>query len=153
MKNGDDIRRDEWLESLRRRDLAADIRDGIFAFIIAAVCFGALWARADDGGVDPHVLPDDSPVLDVMEARITMPDGGVVDVQGGGWLRDDVLMARSRELVATQAELDALKATPKPVASTPLVVVSNILTGIVHTFMAAGTACLAATGDAFCRKH
>lgn len=49
-------------------------------------------------------------VVDVEFAHIEQPDGGAIDVTGGAWLRDDVTMARARELEAQRATNEALKA-------------------------------------------
>jgi hypothetical protein len=64
-------------------------------------------ARAQDGG-----LPA---VVDVELATLHQPDGGVVLVTGGAWLRDDVLLERANNLKHPPAPAPA-PATPPPPA-------------------------------------
>ncbi len=140
MMPGDQIPDDEWLAALKRHDNRADLRDALLAFLIAAICFGSLWANA----AEPQVI-------DVERARIHSADGGVFEVTGGGWLSDAVLIARASEIVATHAELDRLKNAPaKP--STPLLVLTNIVTGLIHAVGAVMVSCAAATGNVTCTK-
>ncbi len=76
-------------------------------------------------------------VIDVELAHIVQSDGGVTDVAGGAWLRDDVVMARARELRAAEAMNAALKencadAPPPPPASGVTVMV--VLTASLIVF-------------------
>lgn len=57
-------------------------------FLALALSGGA--ARGQDGG-----LPA---VVDVERAELHQPDGGVMLVTGGAWLRDDILLARAQDL-------------------------------------------------------
>lgn len=59
-------------------------------------------ARAQDGGAPA--------VVDVEFAEVRQPDGGVVLVSGGAWLRDDVLLERAN---------DIKNPAPKPVPTPP----------------------------------
>lgn len=84
---------------------------------------------AEDGG-QPRVL-------DVELAHIVQSDGGALDVTGGAWLRDDVVMARAREFRAAEAMNAALKdncadAPPPPPASGVTVMV--VLTASLIVF-------------------
>lgn len=133
------------------RTLSDDLRDFIevvAALLIGAAVFAGCYASAAeplDGGVD-------RPVLDVRYARVTTADGGIFEVTGGAWLSDAVLIARASDLVTAQAELDAARRAPRAPPSTALMVLTNVTTGLVQTFAAFGTTCLAATGNVFCLK-
>lgn len=71
-------------------------------------------ARAQDGG-----LPA---VVDVELAELRQPDGGVVLVTGGAWLRDDVLLERANDL-----KNPAPKPVPAPSPpSAPVVVLTAV---------------------------
>ncbi len=124
------------------RTLSDDLRDFIevvLAFVIAIIVFGSIYACAAE------------PVIDVNHGRLVSADGGVFDVSGGAWLSDVVLLERASQIVATQAELDALRAKPRP--STAALVLTNVLTGIVQTVGATMTACYIGTGNALCVKR
>ncbi len=147
-------------EDFDYRNLSDDLRDFIevaIILVIAFAIFSSVYAFADDGGIQSpqtrFTIPTtDAPVVDVSAARILQSDGGTVYVQGGAWLNDDVLLARANQLVATQAELDALKATP-PKPTTAALVITNILTGIVQTIGGVMTACYVGTGNVICLKR
>lgn len=70
--------------------------------IVLALALSGGAARAQDGG-----LPA---VVDVELATLHQPDGGVVLVTGGAWLRDDVLLERANDLK---------NPAPKPVPTSP----------------------------------
>lgn len=78
--------------------------------ILAALLVFAFSAHAADGGV--QLTPEEAAcprVVDVERARITQPDGGVVDVVGGGWLRTDTLIEAARRDVKHTAEVTELE--------------------------------------------
>ena len=89
-------------------------------------------------------------------AWIVTVDGGVFNVTGGAWLSEEVLLTTSRRIVLTEAELEQLKKVgqaPAPPPSTPLMVISNVVTGVVQSIGAGMTACYVATGNAICLKR
>lgn len=130
------------LREYRKREVLADFVEVVIVLIFGAIILGSLWASA----------ADDAPVLDVRRAVVELPDGGVVIVDGGVWLSDGIALARANDLVKTQAELDALRQQPLPQKSSAVIVVTNVLTALVHTAGALIGTCLATTGNALCQK-
>lgn len=79
----------------------------------------------------------DGGVYDVERATLVLShDAGVVDVSGGGWLSDQVLVSTSRELVDLRTQNKELKERP---AVTPLGAVIALSVGIAIGAAAVGS--------------
>ena len=79
-------------------------------------------ARAQDGGVD---VPR---VISVRSGLLLSDDGNRFEVDGGAWLRDDLLIQRAQDFTRLDEENRQLKLAPRP---TPVLVIVTTAISIV----------------------